>query len=439
MIPWSDWGASAFERAAREGKPVLLALVAAWSHGAAEMDRAAFSDPDVQALVAARVVPVRVDADARPDINERYNLGGCPTVVFLTPGGDVLWGATFLEAAALRAAVDQVSRGFAANRDEIERRAAADRARAAPPPAAAPLDPRALDRIAGELLDASAAPLEPAALAFLLQQARAGARPAVGDRLRQWTDHLSGDVLWERPEDNAALLVFLVDAAAALEDGRLAARVAPVAAELRATLDAGRAPYVDTACAVAGALVRAGDALGDGDLLARAIAALERAVGTAYRPGRGLAHVLADPERTSGLLCDHVRAAGALLAAHAVTFRLPYAMLADELMQGARRRLWDEAGGGFFDRPADDPDTIGLLAQRVKPFVLNCDAARVLCALAALHHAPAYRDAAVLAEGFDAGADLARTLGAQAAVYHEYGPLAAHYGLALADWLGRSW
>ena len=366
---------------------MLLALVAAWSHGAAEMDRAAFSDPDVQALVAARVVPVRVDADARPDINERYNLGGCPTVVFLTPGGDVLWGATFLEAAALRAAVDQVSRGFAANRDEIERRAAADRARAAPPPAAAPLDPRALDRIAGELLEASAAPLEPAALAFLLQQARAGARPAVGDRLRQWTDHLSGDVLWERPEDNAALLVFLVDAAAALEDGRLAARVAPVAAELRATLDAGRAPYVDTACAVAGALVRAGDALGDGDLLARAIAALERAVGTAYRPGRrprARARRPGADERTPvAITCGRPRA---LLAAHAVTVRLPYAMLADELMQGARRRLWDEAGGGFFDRPADDPDTIGLLAQRVKPFVLNCDAARVLCALAALHH-----------------------------------------------------
>jgi len=438
MILWSDWSASTFARAAREGKPVLLALVAAWSHGSAEMDRAAFSDPDVQALVADRVVPVRVDADARPDINERYNLGGCPTVVFLTPGGDVLWGATFLEPAALRAAVDQVSRGFAANRDEIERRAAADRALAVPPPGPAPLDARALDRIAGELLAPSAEPLEPAALAFLLQRFRAGARPAVGDRLRQWVDHLSGDVLWERPEDNAALLVFLVDAAAALDDARLAARVAPVAAELGATLAAGRAPYVDMACAVAGALVRAADALGDAGLLATAIGALEEAMGAAYRPGHGLAHVLAEPERTTGLLSDHVRAAFALLAAHAVTGRLPYAMLADELMQGARRRLWDEAGG-FFDRRADDPDAIGLLALRVKPFVLNCDAARVLCGLAALHRAPAYRDAAVLAEGFDPGADAARTLGAQAAVYHEYGPLAAHYGLALADWLGRSW
>ena len=210
--------------------------------------------------------------------------------------------------------------------------------------------------------------------------------------------------MWERPEDNAALLAFLVDAAAALGDERLVARIAPVADELRATLAAGRAPYVDAACRIAGALVRAGDTLGDRDLVAAAVAALEDVVGAAYRPGHGLAHVVADPGRTTGLLGDHVRAASALLAAHAATGRLPYAMLADELLQGARRRLWDEAGGGFFDRPVDDPDTIGLLALRVKPFVLNCDAARALAALASLHRAPAYRDTAVLAADFDPGA-----------------------------------
>ncbi len=439
MITWLDWSAAAFERAAREGKPVLLSLVAAWSHGSAEMDRATFGDRDVQALVADRVVPVRVDADARPDINERYNLGGCPTVVFLTPGGDVLWGATFLEPAAFGAALDQVSRGFAANRDEIERRAAADRALVGPPPAPAPLDPRALDWIAGELLAPSAEPLEPSALAFLLQQDLAGARPAVRDRLRQWTDHLRGEVLWERPEDNAALLVFLADAAAANDDAGLAARMAPVAAELRPMLDRGRGHYLDVVCAAAGALVHAAGAMGDADLLAAAIAGLEDAVGAAYRPGHGLAHDLADPDRTTGLLADHVRAASALLAAHAVTGRLPYAMLADELLLWARGRLWDDADGGFFDRRADDPDTVGLLARRVKPFVLNCDAARALGRLAALHHAPGYRDAAVLAPGFDPGADMARALGGQAAVYQDYGPLAAHFGLALAEWLGRSW
>ena len=42
------------------------------------------SHPDVVSLIEERFVAVRVDADRRPDINERYNLGGWPTTVFLT-------------------------------------------------------------------------------------------------------------------------------------------------------------------------------------------------------------------------------------------------------------------------------------------------------------------------------------------------------------------
>ncbi len=40
--------------------------------------------PGVAALVNERFVPVRVDADRRPDISERYSLGGWPTTAFLT-------------------------------------------------------------------------------------------------------------------------------------------------------------------------------------------------------------------------------------------------------------------------------------------------------------------------------------------------------------------
>ena len=35
-----------------------------------------YADPDVAALVNERFVPIRVDADRRPDISERYALGG---------------------------------------------------------------------------------------------------------------------------------------------------------------------------------------------------------------------------------------------------------------------------------------------------------------------------------------------------------------------------
>ena len=38
----------------------------------------------VAAIINERFVPIRVDADRRPDISERYALGGCPTTAFLT-------------------------------------------------------------------------------------------------------------------------------------------------------------------------------------------------------------------------------------------------------------------------------------------------------------------------------------------------------------------
>ena len=58
--------------------------------------RTTYADPAVAALVRDRFVPIRVDTDRRPDINERYNLGGWPTTAFLNAAGEVLTGGTFI-------------------------------------------------------------------------------------------------------------------------------------------------------------------------------------------------------------------------------------------------------------------------------------------------------------------------------------------------------
>ena len=60
------------------------------------MDRTTYADPSIATLINRRFVPVRVDVDQRPDISERYGLGGWPTTAFLTPGGAVLGGGTFV-------------------------------------------------------------------------------------------------------------------------------------------------------------------------------------------------------------------------------------------------------------------------------------------------------------------------------------------------------
>jgi hypothetical protein len=121
-ITWLDWGPDAFARAAAEQKPVLLAIGAAWCRWTEQMERVSFRDPRVVRLVTQGYVPVRVDADRRPDVSERYTLGGWPTTAFLTPSGEILSGGTYLEPQPLAVVLEQVAGAFAAQRTELEAR-----------------------------------------------------------------------------------------------------------------------------------------------------------------------------------------------------------------------------------------------------------------------------------------------------------------------------
>ena len=75
---------------------MLLSIVASWSQACREMD-----DTSATPILLSRdrprcFVPVRVDADHRPDISERYSLGGWPTTAFLTCEGALVGGGTFV-------------------------------------------------------------------------------------------------------------------------------------------------------------------------------------------------------------------------------------------------------------------------------------------------------------------------------------------------------
>lgn len=126
-IAWLEWGADPFARAAAEQKPVLLFIGVAWCRWTAEMDRFSYRDPRVASLVADRFLPVRVDAERRPDVSARYTLDGWPTTAFLTPDGDLLGGATYLDADALTRVLADVAEAFAKRRADIDVRAAAAR------------------------------------------------------------------------------------------------------------------------------------------------------------------------------------------------------------------------------------------------------------------------------------------------------------------------
>jgi len=94
------------------------------------MDETTYSNAGVIDLINRDYVPIRVDNDLRPDINQRYNMGGWPTTAFLTPSGDILTGATYLPADQMADALGKVAAYYQSNRPEIANRVLEGRKRA---------------------------------------------------------------------------------------------------------------------------------------------------------------------------------------------------------------------------------------------------------------------------------------------------------------------
>ena len=84
------------------------------------MARTTYDEPVVAELIRGRFVPIWVDADRRPDINERYNLGAWPTTAFLAPNGHILGGETYVGAERMVYLLRRVADAFAARHEELE-------------------------------------------------------------------------------------------------------------------------------------------------------------------------------------------------------------------------------------------------------------------------------------------------------------------------------
>ncbi len=94
-VEWRSW-ADGIREARRSKKPILLSISARWCHWCHTMDRLSWSQREIGRAVHRSFVPIRVDADQRPDIDVRYNLGGWPTTAILSRGADLIAGATYI-------------------------------------------------------------------------------------------------------------------------------------------------------------------------------------------------------------------------------------------------------------------------------------------------------------------------------------------------------
>ena len=469
-IDWQPWSTAAFERAKADDKPILLAISAVWCHWCHVMDESTYSNQRVIDLINSEYVAVRVDNDVRPDINQRYNMGGWPTTAFLTPQGDVLTGGTYLPPEQMADALARVAGYYRSNKPEIVSRVLEGRKRAGATVAASAgaLEPGLVDRVLGSVEGAydptyggfGSAPKFPQAdaIALLAEQATLRGEPRLMEMARHTLaqmagggtyDHVEGGFFrystmpdWSVPhyekmlEDHGGLVAALAltgqadildDTARYLDtvlrdpDTRLYAGSQDADEDYYGRDADGRreltAPYVDRRvyaswnCGLAVAYLEADARLGRPNLGDQAAQLLDRMFAGLYRPEAGLRHTV-DVEgqlgdQVWGLLAS-VRAATAGLGEH---WRERARSLADLL----EHAYGDPELGGYFDHAGDD--RLGRLEERVKPLGDNSVAAIALTELDVLIGDPAlgYRDRARRA--LESVASLPRQYGIMAAVF----------------------
>ena len=464
-IDWHPWSEAAFEEARQTHRPILLSISAVWCHWCHVMDETTYSHPSVIELINRDYVPVRVDNDVRPDINQRYNMGGWPTTAFLTASGDILTGGTYLPPDQMASALLRIADYYKANQAEIASRVLDARKRAASGVArsAGRLEPGLVDEVLNAVRSAydpeyggfGTAPKFPQTDAILLLLEQSVLRS--DDELRSIAvhtlermsgggtyDHVEGGFFrysttqdWSVPhfekmlEDHAGLVLGLSLAGMTDTLDKTAGYLDRVLRDPKTGLYAGSQdadehyysmdleeresstpPFVDRRIYTAWNAALAISYLDAGRPAEQLLDSLFK---RAYRKGEGMTH----SEGVGGQLGDQAWSLWAALRAHQHGLGERWMAIAADLAQHLEERYGDSQLGGYFDHAGGDE--LGRLGERIKPLAENSVAAIALLELDVLTgdpHAP-YRERA------------RRALESVAALPRSYGLMAALFARAL--------
>jgi len=103
-VDWYPWGEDAFDKAQREDKPIFLSIGYSTCHWCHVMAHESFENPEVARLINEGFVPVKVDREERPDIDNVYmracqamtGSGGWPLTIVMTPDKKPFFAATYI-------------------------------------------------------------------------------------------------------------------------------------------------------------------------------------------------------------------------------------------------------------------------------------------------------------------------------------------------------
>ena len=127
-VHWQEWSDEVFALASTLDRPIYLDIGAIWCHWCHVMDRESYENPEIAAIINDLFIPIKVDRDLRPDIDQRYQRavaevagggGGWPLTAFLTPDGEVFYGGTYFPPETLEKVLTQVAQGYRKDRDRV--------------------------------------------------------------------------------------------------------------------------------------------------------------------------------------------------------------------------------------------------------------------------------------------------------------------------------
>ncbi|MDG1570986.1 thioredoxin domain-containing protein [Robiginitalea sp. M366] len=125
-VQWLPWNEETLAKARAENKPLLISIGYAACHWCHVMERECFEENEVAEVMNAHFIPVKVDREERPDVDQIYmdalqimtGSGGWPLNVVALPDGRPFWGATYLPREQWISALVQLHRLF---RDQPEK------------------------------------------------------------------------------------------------------------------------------------------------------------------------------------------------------------------------------------------------------------------------------------------------------------------------------
>ncbi|MFQ6010808.1 MAG: thioredoxin domain-containing protein, partial [Nitrososphaerales archaeon] len=126
-VDWFAWGDEGLGRAKSENKIILLSIGYSTCHWCHVMAHETFENDEAAEIINRDFIPIKVDREERPDIDEIYmkavtsmvGQGGWPLTVFLTPDLKPFYGGTYFPLASFKSVLASVTEIWKKQRQDV--------------------------------------------------------------------------------------------------------------------------------------------------------------------------------------------------------------------------------------------------------------------------------------------------------------------------------